>query len=486
MPCSEALQASATRPAARRSRSRAALRALLALALLLAASLAGAHKASDSYLQITAAPGQLDVRWDIALRDLDVALDLDSDADGKLTWGEVRAAWPRIEAYALRRLAIEGCPLASVGRGLERRNDGAYAVLMLRSSCTLPAGTPRISYGLFADVDPTHRGIAKVQRPGQEVALSVLEPTAAMAAPASAAAPASEAASGVATSSSTACVVGRCVVRDDVGPRALGVPPRGRAPHPHRLRPRPLPALPAPAVGDAQDAAPAGSRSSGSAQAVWPVVGIVSAFTVAHSITLGLAALKLVSLTPAFIEPAIAATIVLAALDNVLPIFPVRRVVVTFFFGLIHGFGFAGVLAELNLPRADFAWALLQFNLGLEVGQLVIVAVATSVLFGLRRWRGYPRVVIGAGSARGDRDRRRVADRTNRQRLDPAVLRPLLYNARNSTPQERERHDGYDTANYHPRSGGCRPPRVPASATSSCSNEKRGRSALFSLLGVCS
>ena len=134
-------------------------------------------------------------------------------------------------------------------------------------------------------------------------------------------------------------------------------------------------------------------------QAVWPVVGIVSAFTIAHSITLGLAALKLVSLTPAFIEPAIAATIVLAALDNVLPIFPVRRVVVTFFFGLIHGFGFAGVLAELNLPRADFAWALLQFNLGLEVGQLVIVAVATSVLFALRRWRGYPKFIIGAGSA---------------------------------------------------------------------------------------
>jgi len=57
------------------------------------------------------------------------------------------------------------------------------------------------------------------------------------------------------------------------------------------------------------------------------------------------------------------------------------------------------VLAELNLPRADFAWALLQFNLGLELGQLAIVAVATTVLFALRRWHGYPRVVIGAGSA---------------------------------------------------------------------------------------
>ena len=114
------------------------------------------------------------------------------------------------------------------------------------------------------------------------------------------------------------------------------------------------------------------------AQAVWPVVGIVTAFTVAHSITLALAALKLVSLPSAFIEPAIAVTIVLAALDNVRPMFPVRRVVVTFFFGLIHGFGFAGVLAELDLPRADFAWALLQFNLGLEAGQLVIVVVATA------------------------------------------------------------------------------------------------------------
>ncbi len=133
-------------------------------------------------------------------------------------------------------------------------------------------------------------------------------------------------------------------------------------------------------------------------QAVWPVVGIVSAFTVAHSITLGLAALRIVSLTPSFIEPAIAVTIILAALDNVLPIFPVRRVVVTFFFGLIHGFGFAAVLSELNLPRSAFAWALLQFNVGLEVGQLLIVAVATTALFTLRLWRGYARVVIGGGS----------------------------------------------------------------------------------------
>ena len=133
-------------------------------------------------------------------------------------------------------------------------------------------------------------------------------------------------------------------------------------------------------------------------QAVWPVAGIVTAFTVAHSITLALAAMKWVSLPPSFIEPAIAVTIILAALDNLRSIFHGRRVIVTFLFGLIHGFGFAGVLAELNLPTAQFAWALLQFNLGLELGQLLIVGVAASLLFALRRGTQYPAWAIRGGS----------------------------------------------------------------------------------------
>jgi len=150
MPCSERR--------GRRSAWRAAASALVAIALLAVAAIAEAHKASDSYLQLTAGPARLDARWDIALRDLDVAIDLDGDGDGKLTWGEVRTAWPRIEAYALQRLRIEGCALTATGRGLERRNDGAYAVLHLSSPCTLPMA-PRIVYSLFADVDPTHRGL---------------------------------------------------------------------------------------------------------------------------------------------------------------------------------------------------------------------------------------------------------------------------------------------------------------------------------------
>ena len=73
-------------------------------ALLLAATGVQAHKASDSYLQIDSNTKGTTVRWDIALRDLDVALGLDANDDGRLTWGEVKAAWPRIKAYALPQI----------------------------------------------------------------------------------------------------------------------------------------------------------------------------------------------------------------------------------------------------------------------------------------------------------------------------------------------------------------------------------------------
>ena len=367
---------------------RAARNALVAIGLAAACSLASAHKSSDSYLQIEAAPGQLTVRWDIALRDLDIALDLDADGDGKLTWGEVKAAWPRIESYAIPRLSIEGCELRSTGRALERRNDGTYAVLHLASSCTL-AAQPAIVYSLFAEVDPTHRGIAKIQRPGQALALTVLDPsrpaTRAGESPGTASG-ASAAAGTSATAAGTGAAPSRWEFLGEGIRHILGG-------YDHVLFLLCL-LLPAVMRRTAEGWRPVERLS----QAILPVVGIVSAFTIAHSITLTLAALKLVSLPSSFIEPAIAVTIVLAALDNIWPIFPVRRIVVTFFFGLIHGFGFASVLAELNLPTADFAWALLQFNVGLEVGQLMIVIVATAVLFNLRGWSKYRSLVIRGGS----------------------------------------------------------------------------------------
>ncbi len=349
-------------------------RLLIALALAAAFGLAlfapnaRAHQSSNAYLQIDVGEREVSVRWDIALRDLDVAIGLDANDDGQLTWGEVKAAWPRIQAYALPRLSIAGCPLRASGTttALERRSDGAYAVLQLAAECTL-AAAPAIDYALLREVDPTHRGIARIQRTGQAMTLAMLDPTSA------------------ATASAQAEPPSGGFVQEGVLHILTG--------YDHVLF---LLCLLLPSV---MRRTPEGWQPVDTLrQAVWPVVGIVSAFTVAHSITLALAATKLVSLPSALIEPAIALTIMLAALDNVWPIFPVRRVVVTFAFGLIHGFGFAGVLGELNLPTGEFAWALLQFNLGLELGQLAIVVTAIALLFGLRQWPRYRPLVIRGGS----------------------------------------------------------------------------------------
>ena len=350
---------------------------VLFIGLALAAPFAQAHKSSDSYLQLDAAPGRLEVRWDIALRDLDVALDIDSDADGKLTWGEVRAAMPRIESYALQRLAIDDCKLSPSGRAFERRNDGAYVVFRLESTCTL-ASPPRIAYSLFSDIDPTHRGIVKIQRPGAQTELLVLTPS-----------PPPLAAAGSASSAgavATAQPISRWQFLSE-GVRHI------LSGYDHVLF---LLCLLLPSV---MKRTPAGWRPVERwSDALLPILGVISAFTVAHAITLGLASLRIVSLSSAIIEPAIAVTIMLAALDNVLPIFPVPRFVMAFCFGLVHGFGFASVLAELNLAPSAFAWALLQFNVGLEAGQLMVAAVVVTVLFMLRRQPGYLRWVIRGGS----------------------------------------------------------------------------------------
>jgi hypothetical protein len=128
------------------------------------------------------------------------------------------------------------------------------------------------------------------------------------------------------------------------------------------------------------------------------VLKIVSAFTVAHSITLSLATLGLVALPSRWVESSIAVSVVLAALNNVFPLFHGRRWAVAFGFGLIHGFGFASVLADLGLPRNILALALVGFNLGVEAGQLAIVAVFLPLAFVLRRSRFYRWGVFEAGS----------------------------------------------------------------------------------------
>jgi hydrogenase/urease accessory protein HupE len=130
------------------------------------------------------------------------------------------------------------------------------------------------------------------------------------------------------------------------------------------------------------------------------LVRIVTAFTIGHSITLSLAALNVVTPPASVIEPAIALSIVFVGADNL-----VRgdgrdlRAWVALVFGLVHGFGFANVLREFGLPPEALGWSLFSFNLGVEIGQLAIVALVAGALAGIRRYSDRLRLRVAvAGS----------------------------------------------------------------------------------------
>ena len=116
----------------------------------------------------------------------------------------------------------------------------------------------------------------------------------------------------------------------------------------------------------------------------------VTAFTLAHSVTLALSSFQIISLSPAIVEPLIALSIVYVAVENLYTteLKPWRPFIV-FGFGLIHGLGFAGVLAELGLPQQHFLTALVTFNIGVELGQLSVIGLAYLVVGWFRSYKWY-------------------------------------------------------------------------------------------------
>jgi hydrogenase/urease accessory protein HupE len=116
---------------------------------------------------------------------------------------------------------------------------------------------------------------------------------------------------------------------------------------------------------------------------------VITAFTIAHSITLGVAALQLWAPSTRFVEPAIALSIAYIGIENWFVKDVSRRWLITFPFGLIHGFGFAGALRQIALPHSEIPLALLSFNVGVEAGQLAVLAVVLPAIFWLRRRRWF-------------------------------------------------------------------------------------------------
>jgi hypothetical protein len=343
--------------------------------LLLWPACAQAHKPSDSYLALSVQGATVQGQWDIALRDLDFAIGLDADADGDITWGEVKARHRDIAAYAMARLAIRAdgaaCPAEVTQHLIDNHSDGAYAVLRFAAACPHAPQDLQLIYRLFFDVDPQHKGLLRLEA-GGGTRTAIFSPDAAR---------------------QTFKLAQPGLWNQFLDYLATGVEHIWKG-YDHILFLLSL-LLPAVVVRGKKQWMPAiGVRA-----AFIDVLKIVTAFTIAHSITLSLATLQVVSLPARISESAIAMSVVLAALNNLFPIVGGKRWLVAFCFGLIHGFGFANVLTDLGLPRNVLALALVGFNLGVELGQITIVAIFLPLAYLLRRTWFYRNLVLVGGSS---------------------------------------------------------------------------------------
>jgi len=128
--------------------------------------------------------------------------------------------------------------------------------------------------------------------------------------------------------------------------------------------------------------------------ALWNTLKIVTIFTVAHSITLSLAALNLVNVSPTIVETIIAASIIAVALNNIFPVFSAHSWILVFAFGLFHGLGFASVMGDLQFRIGGLSKILVMFNVGVEVGQVILVLITLPILYFLRKTAIYKPVFL--------------------------------------------------------------------------------------------
>ncbi|MBI2803332.1 MAG: HupE/UreJ family protein [Gammaproteobacteria bacterium] len=357
------------------SRTRApAGRVLLMALLVLTCAAAWAHKPSDSYLTLRVAGQQIAGQWDIALRDLEYALGLDTNQDHQITWGELRAQQEAIAAYALSHLHLtadaHACPVTTRAHLVDAHSDGAYEVLRFTARCPATIAQLGVDYRLFFDLDPQHQGLLHLES-GAVTRTAIL---------------------GIENPAQTFDVHRTEWFADFRQYLWLGIWHIWTG-FDHLLF---LLSLLLPAVltrhHKAWQAAPDLRLS------LWAVGKVVTAFTLAHSVTLSLAALGFVSIPSRLVESTIAASVVLAACNNLYPLFLARRWLLAFTFGLIHGFGFASVLADLGLTSGTLLTRLIAFNVGVEGGQLALVCLFIPVVWRLRGGFFYQRLVMNGGS----------------------------------------------------------------------------------------
>jgi hypothetical protein len=351
------------------------LRNLLVFALLLVGRLANAHIASNGFLTLNVEGSKVSGAIELAIRDGELAVGLDHDGNGRVTWGELKSSQGALQNYVQGHLRLRGadgpCRLQFAPVEINDRVDGHYLWLPMTAECGSVPKRLFIEYTLLDAEDPSHRGLLTLLANG---------------------------------AAQTAVLGGGAGTRqfelNDVSSWSAFVEYlRAGIWHiwsgiDHLLF---LLSLLLPAVLLRREKRWEAVPIAG--PAFLNIVKVVTAFTLAHSITLSLAAFDVIRLPSRLTESVIAASIIIAALNNVFPRVTEGRWRIAFAFGLLHGFGFASVLAEMGLPRGARLISLVAFNLGVEAGQLVVVLAVMPLAYFLRATRFYRRGIMPWGSS---------------------------------------------------------------------------------------
>lgn len=333
--------------------------------LLALASAASAHTTAASHL--TLEPESRHLTIDLSIPDVAQLVPVQVHVDGTLRWGPLQTSAALLVPMLQRHVSLarggNRCTLEQGALGTAMRNYAAGPHLSIRFNydCGTAADDYTLAFTLFREVDPTHRAL---------VTLTQME----------------TASVGVITIDNPQLSFSGTQGLPPVEMLVEGVH-HILSGFDHLLF---LMLLVLPAIA-----------ATGLRQRLLHLGGIVTAFTAAHSVTLALAATGVVALPAGPVEIAIAASIVVAGLVNVLR--PGHRIgwKLAAGFGLLHGFGFAGALREIGLGGEALAWQLLAFNAGVELGQLAVVALALPLLVLLATWRRYRDVLVPVLSAAG-------------------------------------------------------------------------------------
>ncbi len=329
----------------------------------------------ENYISMEINSSTLKVILDFESDNLEKFIKLDTNNNGLISWNEIKAKKEEIKKLVLPHMNISSdgklCKKKIVGFEVYRRIHQSYIKLDIKLDCPRPHTEIKVFYDLFFDVDKVQKGFFSLK--GQNNSNPMIFST-------------STKTISVKLKQTSAFESFSNFFKEGVWHIWIGFD--------HVLFLLML-LIPAVIYYENKKIIPQNSLKD----TLIEVLKIVTAFSVAHSITLGLSVLQIVTIDSKFVEIAIALSVLFTALNNVFAWVKHKIWILSFTFGLIHGFGFANVLKEMTLHTTELLRSLLGFNLGVEIGQVAIVLVVVPILYLLRKTLFYRRVILYGLSA---------------------------------------------------------------------------------------